>query len=165
MLGRRSSNLQARYTGFKFEYRSTRLAGQCFFELCLLGAAAGNYEFYGTLSLGGFAGSFEFYGALLLGAAAVLLALFYYQGQGDRDLKLQRAMVLLRSRHAGQSQGAAKLRREDLRIVTLPLRWTLPFWIQVLRWTFHRTFQKLAWIPRILESGNDSMWIDPVTHL
>ena len=73
------------------------------------------------------------------------------------------AMVLLLSRHAGQSQGAAKLRREDLRMVRLMD--TAFFWIQVLRWTFHLTFQKLAWIPRILESGNDSMWIDPVTHL
>lgn len=93
----------------------------------MLGAAAGNYEFYGTLLLGGGAGSFGLYGAVLLGAAAVLLALFYYQGKGDRDLKLQCAMGLLLSRHAGQSQGAAKLRREDLRMVRLPLRWTLPF--------------------------------------
>ena len=52
---------------------------------------------------------------------------FYYQGKGDRDLKLQWAMVLLLSRHAGQSQGTAKLRREDLRMVRLPLRRTLPF--------------------------------------
>ena len=99
---------------FEFEYRSTRLVGRCFFELRLLGAAAGNYEFYGTISNGGGAGSFELYGALLLGAAAVLLALFS-QGQGDRGQKFQCAMVLLLSRHGGQSQGAAEPRREDPR--------------------------------------------------
>lgn len=58
-----------------------RLAGQCFFELCLLGFAAGNYEFYNAFWLGGGAGSFELYGAVLLGAAAVLLALFLLSGK------------------------------------------------------------------------------------
>ena len=121
------------------------------------------YEFYGTLSLGGGAGSFELYGAVLLGAAAVLLALFYYQGKGDRDLKLQ---VLWCCCFRAMQDNPRGLLSCGGKTFGWSGWWTLPFfWIQVLRWTFHLTFQKLAWIPRILESGNDSMWIDPVTHL